>query len=77
MIAEAIRNAQKLTGKKVINGEDMRRGLETLNITEARLEGIGPAELRGADQGDLHRPQRPQRPTWSSGTAPSGDQVPD
>ena len=35
---EAIRNAQKITGKKVINGEDSRRGLETLNITEARLK---------------------------------------
>ena len=41
IIAEAIRNAQKITGKKVINGEDMRRGLETLNITEARLKEIG------------------------------------
>jgi branched-chain amino acid transport system substrate-binding protein len=41
IIAEAIRNAQKLTGKKVINGDDMRRGLETLNITAARLKEIG------------------------------------
>ncbi|MGB6560754.1 MAG: ABC transporter permease, partial [Pseudolabrys sp.] len=41
IIAEAIRNAQKITGKKVITGEDMRRGLETLNITEARLKEIG------------------------------------
>jgi branched-chain amino acid transport system substrate-binding protein len=41
LIAEAIRNAQKITGKKVINGEDMRRGLETLNITAARLKEIG------------------------------------
>ncbi len=32
LMAEAIRNAQKLTGKKVINGEDVRRGLESLNI---------------------------------------------
>ena len=36
IIAEAIRNAQKVSGKKVINGADMRRGLETLNITQAR-----------------------------------------
>ena len=41
LIAEAIRNAQKITGKKVINGEDMRRGLETLNISPARLKEIG------------------------------------
>jgi branched-chain amino acid transport system substrate-binding protein len=41
LIAEAIRNAQKLTGKKVVNGEDVRRGLETLNITEARLKEMG------------------------------------
>jgi branched-chain amino acid transport system substrate-binding protein len=40
-IAEAIRNAQRLSGKKVITGEDMRRGLETLNITEARLKELG------------------------------------
>ncbi len=41
LITEAIRNAQKLTGKKVINGEDMRRGLETLEITEARWKELG------------------------------------
>ena len=40
-IAEAIRNAQKLTGKKVIDGTDMRRGLETLNITAARFKELG------------------------------------
>ena len=36
LIAEAIRNAQKITGKKAITGEDMRRGLETLKISAAR-----------------------------------------
>ena len=41
LIAEAIRNAQKLTGKKVVTGEDVRRGLESLNITEARLKELG------------------------------------
>ena len=45
IIAEAIRNAQKLTGKKVVTGEDMRRGLETLNITAARLKEIGCRRL--------------------------------
>jgi len=43
LMVEAIRNAQKLTGKKVVNGEDVRRGMETLNITEARLKEIGMA----------------------------------
>jgi len=41
LIAEAIRNAQKLTGKKSVVGADVRRGLETLNITEARLKELG------------------------------------
>jgi branched-chain amino acid transport system substrate-binding protein len=30
LMVEAIRNAQKLTGKKVVTAEDMRRGFETL-----------------------------------------------
>jgi branched-chain amino acid transport system substrate-binding protein len=41
IIAEAIRNAQKISGKKEINGEDLRRGLETLEITAARLKELG------------------------------------
>jgi branched-chain amino acid transport system substrate-binding protein len=41
IIAEAIRNAQKVSGKKQITGVEMRRGLETLNITQARLKEIG------------------------------------
>ena len=41
LMVEAIRNAQKLTGKKVITGEDARRGMESLNITEARLKEMG------------------------------------
>ncbi len=41
VIAEAIRNAQKLTGKKDITGDEMRRGLETLQITAARWKEIG------------------------------------
>ncbi|BAT59965.1 hypothetical protein GJW-30_1_02500 [Variibacter gotjawalensis] len=41
LMAEAIRTAQQLTGKKVVTGEDVRRGLENLNITEARLKEIG------------------------------------
>ena len=41
LIAEGIRNAQKITGKKVITGEDMRRGLESLTITQARWKELG------------------------------------
>jgi branched-chain amino acid transport system substrate-binding protein len=41
LIAEAIAQAQKITGKKVITGEDVRRGLENLNIDAARLKAIG------------------------------------
>jgi branched-chain amino acid transport system substrate-binding protein len=41
IIAEGIRNAQKITGKKDITGEEMRRGLETLNITAARWKEMG------------------------------------
>lgn len=39
--AEAIRKAQEITGKKVINGEDMRKGLENLDITADRLKELG------------------------------------
>lgn len=39
--AEAIRNAQKITGKKVVTGEDVRRGFESLKITAARWKEIG------------------------------------
>jgi branched-chain amino acid transport system substrate-binding protein len=41
LMGEAIRTAQQLTGKKVVTGEDVRRGLEQLNITEARMKEIG------------------------------------
>ena len=45
LIAEAIRNAQSVTGKKVVTGEDVRRGLETLNISAARWKEIGLPEF--------------------------------
>lgn len=41
VVAEAIRKAQEISGKKSITGEDMRKGLEALNIDEARLKEIG------------------------------------
>ena len=55
LIAEAIRKAQEITGKTVVTGEDVRRGLENLNIDDARLEEIGlggftsPVKLTCAD----------------------------
>ncbi|WP_026379907.1 ABC transporter substrate-binding protein [Afifella pfennigii] len=41
LIAEAIRTAQEMTGKDVINAEDMRAGLENLDITEERIKEMG------------------------------------
>jgi branched-chain amino acid transport system substrate-binding protein len=55
LIAEAIRRAQNLTGKTQINGEELRRGFETLNITDVRWREIGlagfaaPIQLNCAD----------------------------
>ena len=47
IVAEGIRNAQKVTGKKVITGEEMRRGLESLKVTAARWKEMGLAEFAG------------------------------
>ncbi|MCP4183099.1 MAG: ABC transporter substrate-binding protein [Hyphomicrobiales bacterium] len=41
IVAEAIMAAQKSTGKKVINGADMRLGLETFNLSADRLKELG------------------------------------
>lgn len=41
LITEAIRNAQKITGKKVVTGDDVRRGLESLKITAERWKELG------------------------------------
>jgi len=55
LIAEGIRRAQQLTGKKLIDGADMRRGLEALSITNERWKQIGlpgfagPIQLSCAD----------------------------
>jgi branched-chain amino acid transport system substrate-binding protein len=45
LIAEAIRNAQRLSGRRVITTEDMRRGLEALNITAERWTELGLPEF--------------------------------
>lgn len=48
LIAEAIRNAQTISGKKVVTGEDVRAGLETLNITDTRVKELGMESLVGS-----------------------------
>jgi branched-chain amino acid transport system substrate-binding protein len=48
IVAEAIRTAQKITGKKGVNGEDVRRGLENLNIDAARLKELGLEGFAGS-----------------------------
>ena len=77
LVAEAIRNAQKLSGKKVVTGEDVRRGLETLNISDARWKEIGfqgfAAPISGVNCTDHNGHARP---ICSSGTAPSGSRFP-
>ena len=40
LIAEAIRTAQQVSGKKIVTGEDVRRGLEDLNLDAARLKEL-------------------------------------
>jgi len=60
LVAEAIRNAQKVTGKKVVNGADVRRGMETLSISEERWKEIGfpefaaPLKVSCADHNGHH-----------------------
>jgi len=51
ILAEAIRVAQDTTGKSVINGADMRAGLEGINLTEERLTELGLPNFTGALQG--------------------------
>ena len=58
LVAEAIRNAQQITGKKLVTGEDVRRGFETLRSPKrAGRNSASTASPRR--QGDLRRPQRP------------------
>jgi branched-chain amino acid transport system substrate-binding protein len=51
LIAEAVRNAQRLGGRKVVTGADVRRGLETIDLTEARWQELGLPEFGGAITG--------------------------
>jgi branched-chain amino acid transport system substrate-binding protein len=55
LIAEAITNAQKLSGHKVVTGEDVRRGFEAIDLSAERLKALGldgftdPLKLSCAD----------------------------
>ena len=60
IMAEGIRMGQLLSGKKVVVGEDVRRGLENINLDAARLKELGfegfttPLKLSCTDpNGDL------------------------
>jgi len=60
IIAEAIRNAQAITGKKAVGPEEVRRGLESLKITAARWKELGlenfaaPIEVSCTDHNGHH-----------------------
>ena len=41
LIAEAIRTAQKKSGKKIVDAQDVRAGLESLDIDAARIKEMG------------------------------------
>lgn len=51
IVAEAIAAAQKATGKKAITGADMRLGLETFDLSEARLKELGLEGFTGSLKG--------------------------
>ena len=44
LVVEAIRKAQEISGKKVITGEDMRKGMEALDLSAERLKELGFAD---------------------------------
>ena len=52
IVAEAIAAAQKATGKKAITGADMRIGLESFDLSEARLAELGLAGFTAPIKGD-------------------------
>ncbi|MEO1398383.1 MAG: ABC transporter substrate-binding protein, partial [Pseudomonadota bacterium] len=51
IIAEAIQVAQKMTGKAQVTGEDVRMGLENIDLSDARLAELGLANFTGAIKG--------------------------
>ena len=73
LIAEAIRNAQKITGKKVVDGAGRAPRPGDAQHHRGALEETRLSELRHAGARHLRRPQRPQRRSiCSNGTASSG-----
>ena len=56
LIAEAIRTAQRITGKKVVNGADVRRGLENLGYHRAAAERDWTRRIHRADPDHLQGP---------------------
>ena len=57
---------QRLTGRKQVTGEDVRRGLETLDLTDARWTELGLAGFAGpfrltCQDHNGHRPAFVQR----------------
>ena len=51
VLAEAITIAQATTGKKIINGADMRDGLEAIDLNQARLIELGLEGFTGSVKG--------------------------
>ena len=51
VLAEAIRVAQEMTGKSVIDGADMREGLENIDLSEERLAELGLEGFSGPVKG--------------------------
>ena len=51
LTAEAIVTAQRLTGKTVITGADMRLGLENIDLSQARLKELGLEDFTGPIKG--------------------------
>ncbi len=51
VLAEAIRVAQEMTGKKVISGADMRDGLEAIDLNQERLTELGLEGFTGSVKG--------------------------
>ena len=72
LIAEAIAEAQKITGKKVVTGEDVRRGLENLNLDAARFKALGLDGFAGRSRRPAPTTTAIPRPSSSSGTARNG-----
>ena len=51
LVAEAIRNAQRLSGRKAVGGKEVRRGLESLAISKERWRQLGLPEFASAITG--------------------------